>query len=203
MPITLTLFDSFSLLLLLLCSISLSLLLSSSLGAPSSSKECNVLSGIDSEPSAKPISSKLTTETDLDKSSFFWKSAASLNAFTIISDVVNGEHWKLTKYVSFKFWYNSDRELRPIMARDTIDLASDFELPGLPTMNSGMRSSMQIIIMNTFSSRAELRAIFVIWFRSMSSINMFWHLSISVRIQSPLMFKFIFCCCIELIKRLR
>ncbi|RMZ93476.1 hypothetical protein BpHYR1_038050 [Brachionus plicatilis] len=51
------------------------------------------------------------------------------------------------------------KKFRPCIARLTIDFANDLELPGLPTMNNGIRSSMQTIIMNTFSNRAEFRAI--------------------------------------------
>ena len=42
----------------------------------------------------------------------------------------------------------------------TMDFAKDFELPGFPTTNSGILSSMHTAIMNTFSLRAALRAMF-------------------------------------------
>jgi len=41
-----------------------------------------------------------------------------------------------------------------------MDLARDFELPGLPTKNSGILSSIQTTIMNTFSRKAALLAMF-------------------------------------------
>ena len=41
-----------------------------------------------------------------------------------------------------------------------MDLARDLELPGLPTRKRGIRNSIQIAIMNTFSRRAAFLAMF-------------------------------------------
>jgi len=54
-------------------------------------------------------------------------------------------------WTDLRVWYSSERARSPCMASATILLASDLELPGLPTRNSGIRSSMHITIMNTFS----------------------------------------------------
>lgn len=62
----------------------------------------------------------------------------------------------------------------PCIASATMVFASDLELPGLPTKKSGMRNSMQITIMNTFSLRAWLRA--MLGPRSTPSRNTSWHL---------------------------
>ena len=51
-----------------------------------------------------------------------------------------------------------DLAASPCMLSATTVLASDLELPGLPTTNSGILSSMQTTIMNTFSLRAVFRA---------------------------------------------
>ena len=48
----------------------------------------------------------------------------------------------------------------PFMELATIDFASDFELPGLPTKNNGIRKSTQIAIINTFSLSAAFLAMF-------------------------------------------
>ena len=48
----------------------------------------------------------------------------------------------------------------PCIEFETIDFARDFELPGFPTRKRGIRSSMHITIINTFSLRAALRAMF-------------------------------------------
>ena len=55
---------------------------------------------------------------------------------------------------------SSELEAVPCMEVCTIDLARDFELPGLPTRNRGIRNSMQIAIMKTFSRRAAFLAMF-------------------------------------------
>ena len=51
-------------------------------------------------------------------------------------------------------------EVLPDMESATIDLASDFELPGLPTRNNGILNSIQITIINTFSLKAAFLAMF-------------------------------------------
>ena len=56
-----------------------------------------------------------------------------------------------------------------------MDLANDLELPGFPTKKSGIFSSIQTTIINTFSLKAVLRAMFggiFMLFRNTS-----WHLS--------------------------
>ena len=58
------------------------------------------------------------------------------------------------------FFRKSVLEFCPFMDSATIDFAKDFELPGFPTTNSGILSSMHTAIMNTFSLRAALRAMF-------------------------------------------
>ena len=60
----------------------------------------------------------------------------------------------------FKFLNNSLSELPAFMLVDITSFAKDLELPGLPTTNNGMRSSVQIAIINTFSLRAIFLAIF-------------------------------------------
>ena len=60
---------------------------------------------------------------------------------------------------SLKSFKSSDSDVLPSIESATIDLARDFELPGFPTRKSGIRNSMQITIMNTFSRRAAFLAI--------------------------------------------
>ena len=55
---------------------------------------------------------------------------------------------------------SSELEAVPCMEACTMDFARDLELPGLPTRKSGIRSSMQIAIMKTFSLRAAFLAMF-------------------------------------------
>ena len=52
--------------------------------------------------------------------------------------------------------------------------ASDLELPGFPTRNSGILRSMHTAIINTFSLRAALRAMFSP--NTILSSNTSWHL---------------------------
>lgn len=49
----------------------------------------------------------------------------------------------------------------PCMISATMVFARDLELPGFPTKKRGIRSSMEITIMNTFSLRALFFAIFL------------------------------------------
>ncbi|RNA22624.1 hypothetical protein BpHYR1_002566 [Brachionus plicatilis] len=44
--------------------------------------------------------------------------------------------------------------LHPCMELSTMLFANDFELPGLPTINSGILNSKQTMIIKTFSNRA-------------------------------------------------
>ena len=67
-----------------------------------------------------------------------------------------------------------DRAASPCMLSWTTVLANDLELPGLPTTNKGILSSMQITIMKTFSLSAVLRAMFAP--SSSSSRTARWHL---------------------------
>ena len=60
----------------------------------------------------------------------------------------------------FKFLNNALWELPAFMLVDITSFAKDLELPGLPTTNNGIRSSVQIAIINTFSLRAIFLAIF-------------------------------------------
>ena len=60
----------------------------------------------------------------------------------------------------FKFLNISLSELPAFMLVDITSFAKDLELPGLPTTNNGMRSSVQIAIINTFSLRGIFLAIF-------------------------------------------
>ena len=55
---------------------------------------------------------------------------------------------------------SSELDAPPCMEVCTMDLARDLELPGLPTRKSGIRSSMQIAIIKTFSRRAAFLAMF-------------------------------------------
>ena len=74
---------------------------------------------------------------------------------------------------------NSVIEAAPCIEVCTIDLARDLELPGLPTRKSGIRNSMQIAIMKTFSRRAAFLAMFgprIMLFRSTS-----WQLKVMKR----------------------
>ena len=47
----------------------------------------------------------------------------------------------------------------PSIEAATMDLASDLELPGLPTRNKGILNSIHIAIINTFSLSAAFLAI--------------------------------------------
>ena len=53
---------------------------------------------------------------------------------------------------------SSDLAASPCILSATTVFARDLELPGLPTTNSGILSSMHTTIMNTFSLKAVLRA---------------------------------------------
>ena len=62
-------------------------------------------------------------------------------------------HTCLNSFIKFV----SDAVL-PNMESDTIDLASDLELPGLPTKKRGILNSIHIAIIKTFSLRAAFLA---------------------------------------------
>ena len=57
-----------------------------------------------------------------------------------------------------KFLNKAECEDFPCMLSRTIVFARDLELPGFPTTNNGILSSMQITIMKTFSPRAVFLA---------------------------------------------
>ena len=63
----------------------------------------------------------------------------------------------------------ADLEASPSMLSVTTVLASDLELPGLPTTNNGILSSIHTTIMNTFSLKAVLRAMLSPSFSSFST----------------------------------
>ena len=77
-------------------------------------------------------------------------------------------------FTCFNFLKSSEPDASPCMALDMTVFAKDFELPGLPTRNNGMRSSMQINIMKTFSFSALFRA--MNGSNSTSSRKTSWHL---------------------------
>lgn len=62
---------------------------------------------------------------------------------------------------SFRDLRNSDSEFGPFNELRITDFANDFELPGLPTRNRGIRNEMQTTIIKTFSRRALFLAIFL------------------------------------------
>ena len=61
-------------------------------------------------------------------------------------------------FTCLKFLNSIDLAASPCMLSATTVLAKDLELPGLPTTNSGILTSMHTTIMNTFSLRAVFRA---------------------------------------------
>ena len=61
-------------------------------------------------------------------------------------------------FTCLKFLNSFDSAASPCILSATTVLAKDLELPGLPTTNSGILSSMHTTIMNTFSLRAVFRA---------------------------------------------
>ena len=75
---------------------------------------------------------------------------------------------------SLKCFNSSFSDALPCIESATMDLARVFELPGLPTRKSGILSSMEMVIMNTFS----LRAAFLAMLRpnNMFSNSTSWHL---------------------------
>jgi len=82
---------------------------------------------------------------------------------------------KLILYTCLKVLKRSDLEASPSMLSATTVLARDLELPGLPTTNSGILSSIHTTIINTFSLKAVLRAMLrpnSNWFSTA-----FWHLA--------------------------
>ena len=60
-----------------------------------------------------------------------------------------------------------------------MDLAKDLELPGFPTRNSGIFSSIQTTIIKTFSRKALLRATFC--GITMLFKNTSWHLKMKAK----------------------
>lgn len=60
-----------------------------------------------------------------------------------------------------KFRNSGETDEFPCIISATMVFASDFELPGLPTRNRGIRSSIETTIMNTFSLRALFFAMFL------------------------------------------
>ena len=62
------------------------------------------------------------------------------------------------QHTSLKVLNNLDCAAAPCMLVLTTSLARDLELPGFPTTKSGIRSSMHITIINTFSLKAMFRA---------------------------------------------
>ena len=80
----------------------------------------------------------------------------------------------IVHFTCLKVLNRSDFDASPSILSATTVLAKDLELPGLPTTNSGILSSMHTTIMNTFSLKAVLRAMF--WPNSSSSKTAFWHL---------------------------
>ena len=75
---------------------------------------------------------------------------------------------------SLKFLNKGELDELPCMLSWMMVLANDFELPGLPTMKSGIRSSIQITIIKIFSQRASFFAMFS--FTCKSSTNSRWQL---------------------------
>lgn len=73
-----------------------------------------------------------------------------------------------------KFRNTGEADEFPCIISATMVFASDFELPGLPTRNSGIRSSIETTIMNTFSLRALFFAMFLS--KLTFSRNTSWHL---------------------------
>ena len=63
-------------------------------------------------------------------------------------------------FTCLKLLNSLDLAASPCMLSATTVLAKDLELPGFPTTNSGILSSMHTTIMNTFSLKAVFGAIF-------------------------------------------
>ncbi len=97
----------------------------------------------------------------------------------------NGLLWQIKLFVSdikqmmenvvlsfvtcLKVLKSSDLAASPCMLSATTVLARDFELPGLPTTNNGILSSMHTTIMNTFSLKAVFLAMLGPSFNSFST----------------------------------
>ena len=83
---------------------------------------------------------------------------------------------KRCMFTCLRFLNNADDLAdSPCIASATIVFANDLELPGFPTRNRGMRSSIHTTIMKTFSFKAALRAMLsssLTWSRNTS-----WHLT--------------------------
>ena len=78
----------------------------------------------------------------------------------------------------FRALKSPEPDVGPSMASATMVLASDFDVPGLPMINNGIRSSIQTTIMKTFSFNAALHAI--LDGRWSSFINAFWQLKCQI-----------------------
>ena len=63
-------------------------------------------------------------------------------------------------HTSLNVFIKGFSEAFPNIESATIDLAKDFELPGLPIKKRGILNSIQIAIIKTFSLRAAFLAMF-------------------------------------------
>lgn len=89
------------------------------------------------------------------------------------------QHTYILKYVKcltcFRHLKRIESESRPCIFWSRILFESDFELPGFPTRNRGIRSSTQTTIMKKFSLKARFWAILSLIFKSFKKA--IWHLS--------------------------
>ena len=91
------------------------------------------------------------------------------NGFNIVGTLVKlnsvlrglraGQPYLLRSYL-LKMFEKVMFGLPPSILSATTVLASDLELPGLPTTNKGILSSIHTTIINTFSLKASLQAMF-------------------------------------------
>ena len=72
----------------------------------------------------------------------------------------NSRKYHMIALTDLNFFRKSVMEFCPFIDSATMDFAKDLELPGLPTTNRGILSSTHTAIMNTFSLKAALRAMF-------------------------------------------
>ena len=70
---------------------------------PSSSRGWRAFRGILGLSSARPTSSRMTTEVSFVKSFLDWYFWHCLNVPMMPSEVARGEHWKETMWTSFRF----------------------------------------------------------------------------------------------------
>mmetsp|Transcript_16367 Transcript_16367/g.38489 ORF Transcript_16367/g.38489 Transcript_16367/m.38489 type:complete len:248 (+) Transcript_16367:195-938(+) len=114
------------------------------------------LSGMSGECSARPTSSS--------RSTVMVSCAASCDRFAISNcarmeeEEDMGEHWYWKRCTDGNFRQNSRVDCWPWRLLWMTCIASVFELPGLPTTNTGMRLSRQTITTKRFSVRASLSA---------------------------------------------